>query len=101
MKYLVPVVIAAATLVAAAAGASAPATGAATVAAVFPPWWSRERALGAVAGTDGSVLREGAVGSILLVRSEIPMLADRLRSRGALLVLGPAGLAGCLFSRSP
>lgn len=94
MKYLAPLLICAATLaVAALAGPPAAATDA--VAAVFPPWWDRERSMHAAAQADALVLREGAVASILVVRSDTPSLGDRLRDSGALLVLSLAGLSGC------
>lgn len=94
MKYLAPLLICAVTL-AAAALAGPPAAATDAVAAVFPPWWGREQAMHAVAGADALVLRDAAVATILVVRSEAPFLADRLRERGALLVLSLDGLAGC------
>lgn len=96
MKYLIPVIITASTLVAAALGAAAPATAEGAVAAMFPPWWGREQAVAAAAAADALILRAGAVGWIVIVRSDQPELAARLHDRGALLVVGSAGLGGCL-----
>lgn len=63
-------------------------------AAIFPPWWSPAEAFEA-AGTAGEVVRTGAVSSILIVHSQAPDLAGRLRRAGALLVLDPVRLALC------
>ena len=101
MTYLVPFLIAAATLVAAAAGATAvPRAASDAVAAVFPPWWGREQAAAAVAQADALIVREGAVGSILVVRATDAGLADRLRSHGALVLLDPIAAGGCLSGTS-
>lgn len=94
MTRLLPFAIALATLAGTIATAASPAAGG--VAAVFPPWWSREAVLTAAAGTGDAVLGEGAIGSILLMHSESPGLPDRLRAHGAIIVLATAQLGGCL-----
>jgi hypothetical protein len=65
-------------------------TGPATVAAVFPPWWSATRALTAAASSS-QILRLGGLPSIIIVRTDRP---DRLRADGAWLFLNPI-LGGC------
>jgi hypothetical protein len=65
-----------------------------SAAAVFPPWWSPAQAF-AAAGSVGEVTRTGALSSIVIVRSEEPALADRLRKAGAVFVLDPVQLALC------
>jgi hypothetical protein len=72
-----------------------PAERAGTVAAVFPPSAAPERILRAVALADGAIVREGRGRNVIVVRSEAPGLAGRLRQAGAWLVLDPGGLAGC------
>jgi hypothetical protein len=80
-----------ATLVMAMSAAAAP-MGATRVAAVFPPWWTGARAIDAAA-TAGSIAGAGATASILIVSSDAPGLAARLRAAGAMMLLSP-GLAG-------
>lgn len=96
MTYLVPAVIAIVTLGTAAVGAFPTTTPGETVAAMFPPWWGRERAAAAVAAADGLILSQGAVASILVIRPDHPDTLARLRTHGAILVVGAAGLGGCL-----
>ncbi len=96
MQYIVPILVAAMTLAVAAASATAvPADPEAGVAAVFPPWWTREAAAVAVAGADGLIVREGAIPTILVVRPGRPGLAERLRAHGALLIVDPRAASGC------
>lgn len=98
MRYLLPVIIAAATLVTAVVGGFPATAPGEAVAAMFPPWWGRERAATAVAAADGLILSQGAVGSVLLVRPDHPDTVARLREHGAILVVGSAALGGCLPS---
>jgi hypothetical protein len=72
--------------------ATAAPTGATRVAAVFPPWWSSARAMGAAA-TAGEIAGAGAHPSILIVSSGTPGLSRRLHDAGAIVLLSP-GLAG-------
>jgi hypothetical protein len=65
-----------------------------SAAAIFPPWWSPAETF-AAAGAAGEVARTGAFSSVLIVHSQAPALADRLRKAGALLVLDPIRLAQC------
>lgn len=96
MPYIIPILVAVATLAVAATSATAvPVAPTAGVAAVFPPWWAREDAAAAVAGADGLIVREGAVPTILVVRPSRPGLAERLRTHGALLIIDPLAAGGC------
>jgi hypothetical protein len=72
----------------------------APVAAIFPPWWDDERSFAAAASTGGAIVREGAWSNILVVTSADGDLARRLRDAGALLLVNPAALDGCLKERS-
>ena len=72
-----------------------PAAEATAIAAIFPPWWSGERAF-AAASSVGAVIREGAVPVVLVVRTPAGDGAARLRSAGAWLVLDPKAVEGCL-----
>ena len=69
------------------------------VAAVFPPWWSAAHAFTS-ASAAGVVSGSGALRSILIVHSDRPALAERLRAAGALLVLAADGPFGCSSSPS-
>jgi hypothetical protein len=80
-----------ATLVMAMSAVAAP-IGATRVAAIFPPWWNGARAMDAAA-TAGDIAGAGAHPSILIVSSDAPGLAARLRDAGAMILLSP-GLAG-------
>jgi len=65
------------------------------VAAVFPPWWSAERAFAAAGSAGGAVLRDGAWSTLIVAQSPDPQFAARLRAAGALLVLDPQALGTC------
>lgn len=56
------------------------------MAAVYPPWWSPARAA-ASAASEGDLQAVGAAATILIVSSDRPRLADRLRASGALLLI--------------
>ncbi|WP_312781298.1 hypothetical protein [Brevundimonas sp.] len=68
------------------------------VAAVFPPWWSRQRMDDAV-GETGAISAYGGVGAIAVVHGGTD-LPQRLRRAGAWLILDPeaAVLCGADFS---
>jgi len=65
-----------------------------TVAAIFPPWWSPAQIFGA-AGSSGQIAGSGLWHSILVVHSDEPMLASRLRAHGALMTLPSFRYAAC------
>lgn len=65
-----------------------------TVAVVFPPWWSSGRAL-AAAYRVGDVVGVGARPIVLIVHSDGPRLASRLRREGAVLMMNPWGAGPC------
>lgn len=66
-----------------------------TVVAVFPPWWSTPRTFDA-AGEAGSILDNGAFPFVVVVQSRTADLGVRLRAAGAILLLDPLGVGGCL-----
>ncbi len=70
--------------------------GSAEVAAIFPPWTSREHAVLAVAAAGGLVVRRGAFDSILVARGSDAGFVDRLFAAGAWAVIDPMALGGCL-----
>lgn len=63
------------------------------VAAVFPPWWSRQRMNYAV-GEAGAISAYGGVGAIAVVHggNDLP---QRLRRAGAWLILDPQAAVFC------
>jgi hypothetical protein len=64
------------------------------IAALFPPWWSPATRFSA-AGSAGEIVDAGAFPFILIIQSDRPGLADRLRAAGALLLVNPFGAGGC------
>jgi hypothetical protein len=65
--------------------------------AVFPPWWSAERAL-AAAGEVAAVSGVGAVGFAVAVAADRPGLTQALRDRGAFWVLDARAVPACFSS---
>jgi hypothetical protein len=76
-----------------------PPRGAEEVAAIFPPWMDRERALALVASTGGLVVRQGALDTVFVVHGNDPGLIDRLYAVGAWAVVDPVAFGGCLVRR--
>lgn len=78
------------------AGLEARPRGFAEVAAVFPPWLTRDQAFAAVVAAGGVVVRQGIVGTILVVHGDDPGVIGRLRAAGAWAVVDPVAFGGCL-----
>ena len=72
------------------------------MAAVYPPWWSPARAA-ASAAAEGNLQAIGGAATILIVSSDQPRLADRLRASGALLLIDSrlASLCAAPANRDP
>jgi hypothetical protein len=68
----------------------------ASIAAVFPPWWTSERAFAAAASAGDAVVREGAWSNILVIRPSDDRFAERLHAAGAWLLLNAKALDACL-----
>ena len=68
-------------------------------AAIFPPGWTRSDVVLATAQADLSVVRFGAYPNIGIVRLVDERSAAALRQTGALLLLPPGALGGCLLPR--
>ena len=88
--------LAASAVATAAVGMAPGADESAPVAVFYPPWWSGDRAFLAAAAAGGAVVREGAISSLLVAQSAEPGFRSRLRATGALLLLDPKAIAGCL-----
>lgn len=69
-------------------------------AAIFPPGWSEADVLQAAAGVDLSVIRIGATSNIAIVQLPTITAARSLRQAGALLLLPPNVLGGCLLAKT-
>jgi hypothetical protein len=65
--------------------------------ALFPPWWSAERAL-AAAGDVGAVASVGALSFAVAVAGDRPGLTRALRERGAFWVLDGRAFPACFSS---
>ncbi len=70
------------------------------VAAVFAPWAPPGGVIARVAQADGLLVRQGIIGSIVVVQSDRPGLVHRLYAAGAWLVIDPSVFGGCLAGRS-
>lgn len=68
-------------------------------AAIFPPGWSRAEVLLATAEADLSFVRFGAYANIGIVQVVDEHSLAALRHAGALLLLPPGALGGCLLPR--
>jgi hypothetical protein len=66
------------------------------VAALFPPWWRARDAFDGAAAAGAAIVRTGAWPTLLVVTSPDPRLEAHLRAAGALLLLDPRALGGCL-----
>jgi hypothetical protein len=64
------------------------------VAAVFPPWWGAADTFKAAASA-GHPMRLGRFSSIVIVRGDHSVLAARLRSAGALILIDSRAFSGC------
>ena len=92
--YLPPVALGLLTLLGAlAASARAPASG--PVALVFPPWWSAAQTVMA-ASASGAVIRLGSLPFVAIVAPANAGERARLHHAGALLLLDPIMVTGCL-----
>ena len=70
------------------------------VAAIFPPWWNATESFAAATTAGGNVIRQGAWSNILIVAAPGIDLSHRLRHAGALLLVDPTAIGGCLEGRS-
>ena len=69
---------------------------AAPVAALFPLWWDAERSFLATAQAGGTIVRPGAISSLLVTQSSEPGFRRKLHVSGAWLLLDPKAIAACL-----
>ena len=75
--------------------ASARPTDAVRLAAIYPPWWSAERAL-AAASSAGPVAGSGRLPFIVAVSGAAPGAGERLKSFGALFVVDGSRFSFCI-----
>jgi hypothetical protein len=66
------------------------------VAVVFPPWWSSQRALLAVASANAAIVRTTALSAVVVVRPDTHEGLTRLRRAGAWFSIDPQAIAACL-----
>jgi hypothetical protein len=69
-------------------------------AAIFPPGWSEADVMRAAARADLSIIRIGATSNIAIVRLPTIPAARALRQAGALILLPPNVLGGCLLAKA-
>jgi len=65
------------------------------VAVIFGPGTSLAEAIARIGGADGMVVRAGAFSNIVVAVGSAPDFIDRVREKGAWLVVDPRGLGGC------
>jgi hypothetical protein len=82
----------------AAAMVSARPTDAVRLAAIYPPWWSAERALVAASAV-GPIAGSGRLPFIVAVSAAGPRLVERLKSSGALFVVDGSRFSFCVSSQ--
>ncbi len=70
-------------------------TDAEIVAVAFPPWWTTQRVFLAAASADAAIVRQTAVGSILVVRPDGHDGLTRLREAGVWLTIDPQIIGAC------
>jgi hypothetical protein len=63
---------------------------------VFPPWWSAQEVMQAVASADAAFVRTTAIPAILVVRPDDHAGLARLREAGAWFAIDPRAVAACL-----
>ena len=73
---------------------------AARLAAIFPPWWSAERALAAAASV-GPVAGFGRLPFIVAVSGAAPGTGARLKLSGALFVVDGSRFSFCISRQEP
>jgi hypothetical protein len=93
-----PVIFVFAGSLVAAAMVSARPTDALRLAAIYPPWWSAERALVAASAV-GPVAGSGRLPFIVAVSAAGPDLVERLKSSGALLVVDGSRFSFCISNQ--
>ena len=93
LMFLASIVVAVAALPGAAPAQGTP------VAIVFPPWVSGEDAVARSLSAGYPVLRSGRSAFVVIAAPVEADGARAVRPQGAILVLGLAGLAGCLDAR--
>lgn len=64
------------------------------VAAIFPPWWSAERALIAAASA-GQIAGGGQMDNVVIVVGQSDGLSRRLREAGSVILLSPGAVRLC------
>jgi hypothetical protein len=70
----------------------------ATVAVVFPPWWSRDVALRAAMRADVAIVALGRMSNVVIVSAKSVHALAGLYQTGAWSLIGTDGAAGCSFS---
>lgn len=82
-------------LIAAGAGLRADPESRAPVAAIFPPTYSRDATLAAVAETGAALVAPGGLPSVFIVQSDAADFPNRLKQAGAWFVLSSDAAAFC------
>jgi hypothetical protein len=102
LDFLPAAALLAFSLLAVGAAALAPGPEADAFAVVAPPWYGLDRTAGLVAAAGGQLVNTGGLANVVIAYSGERGFPEALYKAGALLVLNPARLRGCLgFGRGP
>jgi hypothetical protein len=102
LDFLPAAALLAFSLLAVGAAALTPGPEAGAFAVVAPPWYGLDRTAGLVATAGGQLVDAGGLSNVVIAYSAERGLPAALYKAGALLVLNPARLRGCLgFGRGP
>lgn len=69
--------------------------GAEAAAILFPPWWTVQQSIAAIASTHNAIVRTTAIPSMMVVQLVEPDGLASLRQAGAWLALDPQAIGGC------
>jgi len=67
------------------------------VAVIFGPGTGLAEAISQIGRAEGTVVRVGAFSNIVVAVGSAPDLIDRVKEKGAWLVVDPRGLGGCFI----
>jgi hypothetical protein len=70
-------------------------SGTEVVAVVFPPWWSSQQSLLAVASANAAIVRITALSAVVVVRPDDHEGLARLHHAGAWFTIDPQAVAAC------
>lgn len=80
---------------------SAPTASASQVAVIFPPWVGLAEAIDRVGRANGLPVRQGLFANTIVVQPRDGRFVTAVRDQGALFVIDPAVIGGCVTAKGP